>query len=216
VNDTFFVDVWSDVVCPFCYLGSRMFTVALGEFEHRGHVVVRHRAFELDPRSATSYDLSLNELVAQKYGISVERARSINERLEAQAFTLQMTWALRDAKVTNSFDAHRLIALAQSQGLGDQMNERLFRAYFSEGRHVGDHDTLSTLATDVGVIGADDLWRSDQYSLDVRCDEREAQELGISGVPTMLLDGTFMIVGAQGADAMLDALRRAWARRSAA
>jgi predicted DsbA family dithiol-disulfide isomerase len=116
--------------------------------------------------------------------------------------------------VTNSFDAHRLIA--QSQGQGDQMNERLFRAYFSEGRHVGDHDTLTTLATDVGVIGADDLWRSDEYSLDVRRDEREAQELGISGVPTMLLDGTLMIVGVQGADAMLDVLRRAWARRSAA
>jgi predicted DsbA family dithiol-disulfide isomerase len=213
VNDSFFVDVWSDVVCPFCYLGSPMFAAALGDFEHREHVVVRHRAFELDPRSASSYDLSLNELVAQKYGITVERARSINERLEAQALTLQMTWALQDAKVTNTFDAHRLITLAQSQGLGDQMNERVFRAHFSEGRHLGDHDTLSTLAADVGV---DDLWRSDEYSLDVRRDEREAQELGISGVPAMLLDGTFMIVGAQGADAMLDALRRAWARRSAA
>jgi predicted DsbA family dithiol-disulfide isomerase len=172
-----------------------MLAAALGDFEHREHVVVRDRAFELDPRSATSYDLSLNELVAQKYGISVDRARSINDRLEAQAFTWQMTWALQDAKVTNSFDAHRLITLAQSQGQGDQMNERLFRAYFSEGRHVGDHDTLSTLAADVGVIGADDLWRGDEYSLDVRRDEREAQELGISGVPAMLLDGTFMVVG---------------------
>jgi predicted DsbA family dithiol-disulfide isomerase len=95
------------------------------------------------------------------------------------------------------------------------MNERVFRAYFSEGRHLGDHDTLSTLAADVGVVGVEDLWRSDEYSLDVRRDELEAQELGISGVPATLLDGTFMIVGAQGADAMLDAMRRAWTRRSA-
>jgi len=215
VTEAFFVDVWSDVVCPFCYLGSRMFAEALEGFEHREVVVIRHRAFELDPNAATSYDISLNELVAKKYAIPVERARSMNERLEAQALTFQMTWSMGDAKPTNTFDAHRLIALAQSQGVGDQMVARLFRAYFSDGRRLGDHDTLSALAAEVGVIGVDELWHGDAHALDVRRDERAAQELGISGVPSIVLDGKFMVVGAQGAEAMLDVLRRAWARRSA-
>ena len=216
VTETFFVDLWSDVVCPFCYLGTRMFTSALGAFEHREHVVVRHRAFELDPRAPTSYDLSLDELIAAKYEVPVERAHAMNERLEAQASSMGMAWSLRDAQPTNTFDAHRLIALAQSQGVGDAMSERLFRAYFSEGRQLSDHETLAALAGEAGVVGVDELWRADGYALDVRRDEGTAQELGISGVPTLLVDEKFMIVGAQGADAMLDVLRRAWARRRAA
>lgn len=193
-----------------------MLAGALEGFEHRGEVVIRHRAFELDPGAATSYDLSLDELVAKKYGIEVERARALNERLEAQAQSFGMTWSIKDARPTNSFDAHRLIALAQAQGLGDAMNERLFRAYFSEGHLLSDHDTLASLGVEVGVVGVEELWRDDGHARDVRSDELEAQELGISGVPAMLFDGKFMIAGAQGAEQMLTVLRRAWARRDAA
>jgi predicted DsbA family dithiol-disulfide isomerase len=211
--ETLFVDVWSDVVCPFCYLGTRQLTGALDGFEHRDDVVERHRAFELDPHAPRDSGQTLDERLAQKYAMPIERARSLNEKLESDAAALGMTWSMKRARPTNTFDAHRLIALASTQNLGDAMSERLFRAYFSEGHLLGDTDTLSELANDVGVTDADKLWRGDDFAVDVRADEQEANELGITGVPTMLFDDKFMVVGAQGSEQILDVLTRAWARR---
>lgn len=211
--ETFFVDVWSDVVCPFCYLGTRQLTNALDRFEHRDDVVLRHRAFELDPRAPKNTEQTLDELVATKYGMPIERARSINEKLESDAAALGMTWSMQHARPTNTFDAHRLIAHASTQDLGGAMSERLFRAYFSEGQHLGDADTLSSLADDVGVSDTEMLWQSDDFADEVRADEGQANELGITGVPTMLFDEKFMVVGAQGSEQILDVLTRAWARR---
>jgi predicted DsbA family dithiol-disulfide isomerase len=124
-----------------------------------------------------------------------------------------MRWSLANARHANSFDAHRLIALANAQDKQLEMVERLFRAYFSEAELISDHATLVRLASDVGVVGADDLLSSDDFGKEVRVDEEQALELGISGVPSMLLDGRFMVVGAQPPETLLDVLRRAWARR---
>jgi predicted DsbA family dithiol-disulfide isomerase len=213
MSETLVIDVWSDVVCPFCYLGARQLAQALEGFVHRNEVVLRHRAFELDPHAALHYDLTLNELLAKKYGMPLERAESLNEKLESDAMALGMTWSMNQARPTNTFDAHRLIALASTQGLGGAMGERLFRAYFSEGRLLSDSTTLTALGTGVGVSGIDELWRSDAFAREVRNDETQAHELGITGVPTLLLDEKFMVVGAQGSTKILDALTRAWNRR---
>lgn len=213
MTETFFVDVWSDVVCPFCYLGTRQLTNALDEFEFRDDLVLRHRAFELDPDSPRDSGQTLDERLAQKYAMPIERARSLNEKLESDAAALGMTWSMKQARPTNTFDAHRLIAHASTQDLGDAMSERLFRAYFSEGQLLGDTDTLSALAMDAGVADADTLWQGDDFAADVRADENQANELGITGVPTMLFDDKFMVVGAQGSEQILDVLTRAWARR---
>jgi predicted DsbA family dithiol-disulfide isomerase len=215
MSDSLVIDVWSDVVCPFCYLGSRQLAAALETFEHRDGVVVRHRAFELDPSTPEVIGRPLEELVAQKYQIPVERSRELHHQLEEQAATYGMTWSFADAKATNSFDAHRLIALASSQGLGEAMSQRLFAAYFSDGLLISDHDVLNVLADEVGVVGAEELWTSDAFTTEVRDDEAEASELGISGVPAMLMDHKFMVLGAQGTDKIADVLRRAWARQNA-
>jgi predicted DsbA family dithiol-disulfide isomerase len=215
MSDSLVIDVWSDVVCPFCYLGSRQLAAALETFEHRDEVVVRHRAFELDPSKPEVIGRPLEELVAEKYQIPVERSRALHRNLEEQAGTYGMTWSFADAKATNSFDAHRLIALASSQGLGEAMSQRLFAAYFSDGLLISDHDVLNVLADEVGVTGASDLWAGDAFSAEVRADEGEASELGISGVPAMLMDHKFMVLGAQGTDKIADVLRRAWARQNA-
>jgi predicted DsbA family dithiol-disulfide isomerase len=209
----FTIDIWSDVVCPFCYLGKANLEQALLDFEHREHVVRRYRAFELDPRARAVYDEPLPELIAKKYGIPVEQASASQVRLEAQALDMGMRWSLANARHANSFDAHRLIALANAQDKQLEMVERLFRAYFSEGELISDHTTLARLANDVGVHGADEVLLDEQYAKEVRADEEEALELGISGVPSMLLDGRFMVVGAQPPETLLDVLRRAWARR---
>jgi len=215
VTDTFLIDIWSDVVCPFCYLGSRQLALALDAFEHRDHVVVHHRAFELDPHTPTDLTTPLTQLVADKYAMPVERAEALHQRLEREALELGMTWSMATAKPTNTFDAHRLTALATTQGLGDEMSQRLFAAYFCEGRRVSDHDCLDELARDVGVSDSSSLWVTDDFSLDVRADEAAAQEFGVTGVPAILIDNSFMVLGAQGVDSMTDALRRAWERRAA-
>jgi predicted DsbA family dithiol-disulfide isomerase len=215
VSDSFVIDVWSDVVCPFCYLGSRQLAAALATFEHRDEVVVRHRAFELDPSKSAVIGRPLEELVAEKYQIPVTRSRELHHQLEDQAATYGMTWSFADAKATNSFDAHRLIALASTQGLSEAMSQRLFAAYFSEGLLISDHDVLDSLAGEIGVEGAHDLWTSDAFTAEVRADEAEAAELGISGVPAMLMDHKFMVLGAQGTDKIADVLQRAWQRQDA-
>jgi predicted DsbA family dithiol-disulfide isomerase len=213
--ETLVVDVWSDVVCPFCYLGSRQLEAAIEQFEHRDQVVLRQRAFELDVSTPAVIGRPLEELVAEKYQIPVERMRAMNRHLEGQAAEFGMTWSFATAKAANSFDAHRLIALAQSQGLGEAMSQRLFKAYFSDGLLISDREVLNGLADEVGVAGAPALWSSDAYTHEVRADEAQASELGISGVPAMLVDEKFMVLGAQGTEKITEVLQRAWDRARA-
>ena len=215
MSESFVIDIWSDVVCPFCYLGTRQLAEALADFEHRDAIILRHRAFELDPRAKLAYHRPLAELVAEKYALPVSSVHTMHERLESQARALGMSWSLESAQPTNTLDAHRVIALASSQGLGGEASERLFRAYFCEGELVSDHRRLSELAREVGVSDADTLWESDAFTDVVRGDEAHAQELGITGVPCFLMDSKFVVNGAQGAAQILDVLRRAWARRAA-
>jgi predicted DsbA family dithiol-disulfide isomerase len=215
MSETLIIDVWSDVVCPFCYLGTRQLNEALQQFEHRDAVVLRHRAFELDPNAKLAYDRPLAELVAAKYQIPLSQVHAMHDRLLNSAQAFGMTWSLDTAQPTNTFDAHRVIALASSQGLGDAASDRLFRAYFSEGELISDHARLRALAGEVGVTDVDTLWEGDAFSDEVRADELAAQELGISGVPAFLMDAKFMVSGAQGTEQLLDVLQRAWARRAA-
>jgi predicted DsbA family dithiol-disulfide isomerase len=215
MSETFVIDLWSDVVCPFCYLGTRQLAAALVQFDHREDVVLRHRAFELDPHAKLAYDRPLAELVAAKYAIPVSQVHTMHDRLLASAEALGMSWSLDAAQPTNTFDAHRVIALASTQGLADVTSERLFRAYFSEGRLLSDHATLNELAGGLGVTDVDALWQSDAFTAEVRADENAALELGITGVPSFLMDSKFMVSGAQGTDEILGVLQRAWARRAA-
>ena len=206
------IDLWSDVVCPFCYLGSRQLELALARFEHREDVVLVHRAFELDP-AATPSLVSLDELLATKYAMPLERSRAMHERLSQQAGAIGLAWNLDRARATNTFDAHRLVALAATQDLGPAMARRLHAAYFSDGLLVSDPATLDQLASEVGVAGSSSLWSGDAFADEVRADEQLANELGITGVPAFVLDRTFLVSGAQGEEPILDALKGAWARR---
>ena len=207
------VDVWSDVVCPFCYLGQRHFRDALTRFEHATAVVVQRRAFELDPHAPLTYPGSLDEMLAVKYSLPLAHAHALNQRVAEGARQLGMERPMDAARPTNTFDAHRVIALAATQGLADVMSERLFRAYFSEGHLLSDAPTLARLADEVGVRGVATTLAGDDFVDRVRQDEREASRRGISGVPAFVMNGDVHVTGAQGADVMLDALRRAWARR---
>ena len=212
VAEPLLIDLWSDVVCPFCYLGSRQLDLALERFEHRDDVVVVQHAFELDP-NATPSTVGLDELLATKYSMPLERSRELHGRLSRQAASMGLDWALDRARSTNTFDAHRLIALATTQGLGTEMARRLHAAYFSDGLLVSDPAILDRLATEVGVSGSSSLWSSDEFAETVRTDERLAHEMGITGVPAFVVDRSYLISGAQGENAILDVLIRAWGER---
>ena len=213
MTSVFFVDVWSDIVCPFCYLGRRQLELALAALDAPLEVVVRHHAFELDPRAAEVHPGTLNEMLAHKYGVTPEQAEAMNARVASLAHSLGMQWSLDRARPANTFDAHRLVALAATQGRDADLLERLFRAYFSEGEVVSDHTTLARLADEVGVDGSRDVLSGVAYADEVRHDENLAARIGITGVPAFIFDGRVHVSGAQGVDALLDALRSAIAQR---
>jgi predicted DsbA family dithiol-disulfide isomerase len=213
VDSPLVLDLWADVVCPYCYLARHQLAEALSRFDHAEHVLVRHHAFELDPAAPLASEQRVADMLAEKYAISLEQVAEMHARLEAQAATHGLSWSLAGTRSANTFDAHRLVALAATQGRVEEMLELLYHAHFSEGHLLSDHDTLSQLAQDAGVEGADDLWQNDAFAADVRADEARAASLGLRGVPALVLDSTFLVSGAQGADAFADALHRAWNRR---
>jgi predicted DsbA family dithiol-disulfide isomerase len=206
------VDVWSDVVCPWCYIGKRQLEAALASFGHGGEVEVTWRSYELDPRAPARREGDLVDLLAKKYGMSTDQARAANERITGVASDLGLDYRLEQAKPGNSFDAHRLVHLAGAHGLGDAMKERLFEAYFTDGLPIGDTDTLVALGIEVGLPEGEvrDTLAGDAFADDVRADERQAGNLGITGVPFFVVDGTYGISGAQPAEVLVEVLERAW------
>lgn len=206
------VEIWSDVVCPWCYLGKRRFEAALARFSHRDAVTIIWRSFELDPTAPRRVPDTLNDLLARKYAMTVAQAAAASERMTALAATEGLTYRLERAQSGNSFDAHRLLHLAGSRGFQGELKERLMKAYFTDGLPIGDRDTLVQLASEVG-IDADEAAKviaGDAYSVEVRADEERATALGISGVPFFAIAETYGISGAQPSDVFLAALEEAW------
>jgi predicted DsbA family dithiol-disulfide isomerase len=206
------VEIWSDVVCPWCYIGKRRFETALAGFEHRDEVEVVWRSFELNPHAARQEEGGLTQRLARKYGMTLEQASAANARVTAAAASEGLDFRLDIARPGNTLDAHRLIHLAQEQGLQAVAEERLMAAYFTEGRPIGDPETLVGLLSEIGVSTEDAraALESDARVAAVRADEREAAELGISGVPFFVLDRRYGVSGAQPPELMLEALRQAW------
>jgi len=206
------VEIWSDVVCPWCFIGKRRFETALDRFEHRADVEVEFRSFELNPNAESQPEGSLEEALARKYGVSLEQARAMNARVMDAAAGEGLQYRFDIARRGNTFDAHRLIHLAAADGLQAAMKERLMAAYFMEGRAIGDRDTLVELAGEVGVDPgrARAALDSDEYADDVRADEREAAELGITGVPFFVINRRYGVSGAQPPEVMLKALAAGW------
>ena len=212
------LDVWSDIACPWCYIGKRRLETALREFPHADEVELTWRAFELDPSAPRRRDPSLShsERLAKKYGVSVERAQAMNARLVGVARDEGLQFDFERIQSGNTFDAHRLLQLAHARGIQDQVKERFLHAYLCEGEAIGDPDSLRRLASDAGLAGnagADEvtaLLATDQYSAEVRAEQRLAQQLGIDGVPFFRI-GRYGVSGAQPAELLLRVLDKAYA-----
>jgi predicted DsbA family dithiol-disulfide isomerase len=206
------VEIWSDVVCPWCYIGKRRFETALARFDHRDDVEVVWRSFELDPTAPARREGDPIEHLARKYGMPHGQARATYARITELAAAEGLEYHLDIAQRGNTFDAHRLIHLAAAGGMGDEMKERLMRAYFVESEPIGERETLVRLTADVGLVPdeVDRVLASDEYAADVRADERRATEIDVTGVPFFLVDGRLGLPGAQDPDLLLRVLDRGW------
>jgi predicted DsbA family dithiol-disulfide isomerase len=206
------VEIWSDVVCPWCYVGKRQFEDALSRFPHADQVEVVWRSFELDPNSPAKVGVPMSEILQRKYGMSAADAEAANRRMTDLAASLGLEYHLDDVQAGNTFDAHRLIHLASEHGLGDAMKERLFAAYFTESLSLGDRATLTGLATEVGLDPGEveAALAGDAFADEVRQDEARAAAIGVSGVPFFVIDEAYAISGAQPADVLVGALEQAW------
>lgn len=206
------IEVWSDVICPFCYVGKRELAKALSQFSHADKVEVIWKSFELD-RTAAAEPEDLVEHLMAKYAMSAEQVAAQNDQLAERAAEVGLEFNWRDAKSVNTLDAHRVIKLAATQGLADEATDRLMKAYFTDGEVISDQEVLVRIATEIGLDEARvrEVLAGVEFAEEVHADEQEAAGYGISGVPFFLFEGQWAVSGAQPAELFGQALEQVWA-----
>jgi predicted DsbA family dithiol-disulfide isomerase len=206
------VEIWSDVVCPWCYLGKRRFERALESFDHRDAVEVTYRSFELDPSADRGRTTPTIELLASKYGMTVAEATQAQQQMEQRAAEDGLEFHMDGLESGNTRDSHRLLHLAEARHRQPELVERLHQAYFSEHRSIFDHASLTELAVEAGLDRGEvnQVLAGDQFADAVEADEATARSLGATGVPFFVIDRRYGISGAQPAEAILGTLNQAW------
>ncbi|MBA2681068.1 MAG: DsbA family oxidoreductase, partial [Ktedonobacteraceae bacterium] len=206
------VEIWSDVACPWCYLGKRRFEEALAQFEHRDQVEVTWRSYQLDPSAPQTSDATVNQVLAKKHGMSAEQVKATTSHISELGTEVGIDYHFEQAQYGNTFDAHRLIHLAAHHGLQNAAKERFLKAYFSEGVAIGDHDTLVKLISEVGIDPeeARAVLNSDEYAEEVRADIRRARMFGVNGVPFFAIEEKYGISGAQPTEVFSEVLEKVW------
>jgi predicted DsbA family dithiol-disulfide isomerase len=203
------VDIWSDLVCPWCYIGKRRFEKALALVSHGGRIEIVHRSFQLDPTMPKGRLFRHRDVLMRKYRMSDAQVVAAQARLERLAADEGLTYHLADSMTGNTLDAHRLVHHAREQGTQDAVIERFFRAHFTEGRSLFDNESLVTLAEEAGLEGSRGVLESERYAEHVVADHRQANELGANGVPFFVIGERYRVSGAQAVDVFVDALTRA-------
>jgi predicted DsbA family dithiol-disulfide isomerase len=204
------VDVWSDLVCPWCYVGKHRFEKALARFDDRGQVQVVHRSFQLNPAAPRDATSSRREMLMRKYRLSPDQVAEMDARMTQTAAAEGLEFNLEGTVTGNTFDAHQVVHLAEARGLQDAVVERLFRAYFTEQRSIFDHASLVDLAADAGLDREDAAaaLRENRYAEAVNADIDLARRLGATGVPLFVIEERYGISGAQAPEVFLDALHQ--------
>ncbi len=207
------VDIWSDVRCPFCYIGKRKFEAALSRFPQKDKVSVVWHSFELDPAMETDTAVDAYTYLAERKGQSRDWSVQMHGQVAQTAKAVGLDYNFDKAVVANSFHAHRLIQLAKTKGLGDAAEEALFKAYFTGGKNIDDKEVLVEIGTGIGlpVQEITGMLASDAYTKEVREDEAMADNIGITGVPFFVLNNKYGISGAQDPGTFLSGLQQAWA-----
>jgi predicted DsbA family dithiol-disulfide isomerase len=213
------IEVWSDFVCPFCYIGKRRLEQALAQFPHKDQVEIEYKSFELDPNAPKDSDKNIHELLASKYGMTVEQAKQQNDGIRQHAASVGLTYHFDTMKPTNTFDAHRLAKFAKMKGKEAEIIEKLMYAYFTESKHIGEHETLADIAESAGLDRQETLKvleDKNAYANDVRIDQAIAQQYGIRGVPYFVINQKYAISGAQPTETFINALNKIWEEEASA
>ena len=206
------VEIWSDVVCPFCYIGKRKLEKALENFPARNQLEIVWRSFQLDPEAKPKQGESVDEYLANRKGVSIAEGKRINDSMTVLASEVGLEYHLDTAIVNNTLDAHRLLHLAKIRGLQNQMKERLFAAYYTESQNIGDIDTLIKLGVEVGLNKNEirTTLLSDKFTEDVALDIYEAKQIGVNGVPFFVFNNKYAISGAQPSDIFQEVLNKVY------
>jgi len=206
------IEIWSDVMCPFCYIGKRRFEEALQNFKHKDDVEVEWKSFQLNPDLETDPNLNITQYLADVKGWTLDYAQQLNNQVTEMAAGVGLTYNFDKAVVANSFDAHRFAHLAKKHGLGDDAEEALFRAYFTEGKNIADHATLTELGIEMGLDETEvkQILESDTYAGEVKHDIAEAGYLGIRGVPFFVMNGKYGVSGAQMVPVFVETLEKSY------
>jgi predicted DsbA family dithiol-disulfide isomerase len=206
------IEIWSDIRCPFCYIGKRKFEMGFDKFEHKNNVEVEWKSFELDPGLKTQTDVNATAHLAAIKGISKERANEMQQYVKGIANEVGLDFNADKAIVANSFNGHRLIQFAKTKGLGNEAEEALFKAHFTEGKNIDDKEVLFEIGKSIGLDEnkTRDVLASEAFAKEVKSDEAQAQSYGISGVPFFVLNDKYAVSGAQSPDTFLQALEQTW------
>jgi predicted DsbA family dithiol-disulfide isomerase len=206
------IEIWSDIVCPFCYIGKRRIENALKNHPHADKIKVEWKSFLLNPDMVSDPNKKNIEYLAEIKGWSLEQAKQITQQVVDMAAQEGLEYNMDIAVVANPKDAHRVIQYAKTIALGDAMKERFLKAYFTEGKNIADFDTITALAVEIG-LDADKVkavLESSEYADKIQYDIYESQQLGVRGVPFFVLDNRYGISGAQHPDVFKETLDKAW------
>jgi predicted DsbA family dithiol-disulfide isomerase len=211
MEKTMKVEIWSDIMCPFCYIGKRRFEQALAQL-NPGQIQIEWKSFLLDPSMKPVAGKNIHHVLAEKKGWAIEYAEKINQQVAEMGSDVGLAYQFDKVIPANSFDAHRLTHLAATHGLQDAAEEKLFKAYFVEGKDIGAKSTLTTIGEDIGLSKQEvhDMLESDAFDHNVKADMQEAQQLGIRGVPFFVFDRKFAVSGAQPAEVFSKTMHAAW------
>ena len=207
------VDIWSDVRCPFCYIGKRKFEKGLEKFDHKNQVEVTWKSFQLDPALDSQSSEDIFTYFTRAKGVSRQQAEEMFGNVTAIAREVGLEFNIPGSIVANSFNAHRLIQMAKSKGLGNEAEEALFRIHFVEGKDINDNDTLLQTGLSIGIEQDElkEMLTSKAWTSEVRKDEDDARDLGVSGVPFFVFNDKYAVSGAQSPETFLQVLEKAWA-----
>ena len=206
------VEIWSDVMCPFCYIGKRNFETALEQFADKKHIEVIWKSYQLDPSMPETAKENYLDYLIKRKGMTAAQVEGMLDNVTQSAKQVGLEYHLNKSIIVNSLNAHKLIQFAKTKGFGDQAEERLFLAFFTQGKNIADIDTLTQLGKDIGLDESDikTAFADEKYVTLVKHDIQEAQQIGVQGVPFFVLDRKYAVSGAQPSQAFLSNLEQAF------
>lgn len=206
------IEIWSDVMCPFCYIGKRNFEKALAQFTEKEKIEIVWKSFQLDASVPDIATESYEEYLVKRKGLSAEQVKGMLQNVTQMAREAGLDYHFNRSVMVNSLKAHRLIQFAKTRNLGDEAEERLFHAFFTEGKSIADIDTLTQLGVEIG-LDATELqvaFTDERYAYQVNQDIQEARQIGVNGVPFFVFNRKYAISGAQPPQAFLETLRKSF------